>query len=83
MPSPLSINVPLPALICRLLAVSPSPSMSEAWASSSAWVMRRAPLSSAIAVRVTGLLTTGASLIPAIRTVAVAQLRVPLPRRMA
>ncbi|MNN72084.1 hypothetical protein D3C81_1880870 [compost metagenome] len=83
MPSPLSTREPLPELICRSLAVSSSPSISEALASSSAWVIRRAPLSSAMTARVTGPLDSGASFTPSICTVAVVQLRVPLPRRMA
>ncbi|MCY1301496.1 hypothetical protein D9M70_511100 [compost metagenome] len=57
----MSINVPLPALICRSVAVRAGPSTSAALASNCAWVIRRAPLSSAIAVRVTGVVV-GASL---------------------
>lgn len=57
MPSPLSVRVPLPLLIARPVAVRLSPSASLALASSSAWVMRRAPLSSAIGASVTGVLT--------------------------
>ncbi|MNF98713.1 hypothetical protein D3C84_815840 [compost metagenome] len=61
MPSPLSTSAPLPLAICRLVALSAGPSTSLALASSSAWVMTRAPLSSAIAASVTGAVV-GASL---------------------
>ena len=57
----MSTNVPLPALIVKPVAVSAGPSISPALASSSAWVMVRAPLSSAMAVKVTGVVV-GASL---------------------
>ncbi|MNR41986.1 hypothetical protein D3C85_1604530 [compost metagenome] len=63
MPLRLSTRLPLPpGTMARLLAVRLGPSTSLALASSSAWVMTRAPLSSAMAARVTGPLTTGASL---------------------
>jgi len=44
------------------VAVKLSPSTSPALASSSAWVMRRGPLSSAIAVRATGVVVGAMSL---------------------
>ena len=53
----LSTRVPLPEAIDRLIAVSAGPSASEAFASSSACVMRRGPLSSAIEASTTGVVT--------------------------
>ena len=67
----------MPVLIVRPVAVSESPSTSAALASSSAWVMIRGPLSSAIGVSVTGVVV-GASLTGVISSVAVpATLSVP------
>ena len=51
-PSPLSNSVPLPLAIFKPKAVRASPSMSVAFASSSACVITRAPLSSAMGVRI-------------------------------
>ena len=60
MPLPLLSACRCPTLIARLTAVSAGPSTSLALASSSACVISRGPLSSAIAASVTGLVT-GAS----------------------
>jgi hypothetical protein len=60
-PSPLSCSEPLPEVMARFTAVRVSPSTSVALAKSSAWVISRGPLSSAIAASVTGVVT-GASL---------------------
>ncbi len=65
------MSVPLPEAIARLMAVSDGPSTSEALASSSACVISRAPLSSAIAASVTGVVT-GASFTGVMSRVAVA-----------
>src|SRR6185503_419941 len=60
-PSPLLSSDPQPEVICRLTAVSDGLSTSLALASNWACVIRRGPLSSAIAASVTGVVT-GASL---------------------
>ena len=60
MPFPLFTSVPPPETMLRPVAVKAEPSTSLAFASSCACVMRRAPLSSAIAASVTGVVT-GAS----------------------
>ena len=54
-PLPLSTREPLPAEMARLLATSVLLSISPALPSSWAWVMTRAPLSSAMAASVTAL----------------------------
>ena len=59
----LTPSVPLPDEIARLIAVSDGPSTSVALAKSWACVISRAPLSSAIAAKLTGVLV-GASLAP-------------------
>ena len=61
MPSSLSSSVPLPLAIDRLSAVRVALSMSLALTNNSAWVITRAPLSSAIASSVTAVVV-GASL---------------------
>jgi hypothetical protein len=53
-----------------LIAVKPLPSTSDAFAKSSAWVISRAPESSAIGASVTGVVV-GASLTGVISSVAV------------
>ena len=70
MPSPLSDIAPLPVLIVNPEAVKASLSMSLALARSSACVIRRAPLSSAIELNVTGVVV-GASLTGVISSVAI------------
>ena len=76
-PSPLSSRDPLPLAIVRSFAVRASFSMSVALASSSACVIRRIPLSSAIGVSTTGVVC-GVSLTGVMSSVAVpAMLSVP------
>ncbi|MCY1226080.1 hypothetical protein D9M72_382990 [compost metagenome] len=64
MPSPLPTSVPLPPpSIVRPVAVSVGLSMSDALARSSAWVISRPPLSSAIAASAAAV-AVGVSLLP-------------------
>ena len=67
---PLSVIEPPPLLIVNPVAVKALPSTSVALARSSACVIRRTPLSSAIAVNVTGVVV-GASLTGVMSSVAV------------
>ena len=60
-PLPLLVKLPAPVLITKPVAVSAEPSTSLAFASNSACVIIWLPLSSAIAVSVTGV-DAGASL---------------------
>ena len=81
MPSPLSASVPLPVVMVRPVALRLGPSMSLALANSSAWVMTRAPLSSAIGASVTGVVV-GASLAPLTVMVRVVVAVLPSPSVM-
>ena len=56
MPLPLSTKVPEPLLMVKPIAVKLL-STSVALASNCAWVIKRTPLSSAMAAKVTGLVT--------------------------
>ena len=77
---PLSTSVPLPDEIARLIAVSDGPSTSVALARSWACVISRAPLSSAIAAKVTGVVT-GASFTGVMSSVALVATGAATPSR--